>query len=141
MPKKKKKPQIHALKRVPRLRKARQWLAAYTGSQRHIVRNYRSKFKVDIPTAIRDLQEIGHVFTSEYVEAALRSEEQRLRQKALKKQEQSEFYNEGRNDRFYFIAGYTSGGAPYGVTWEEMGMEPYEDELGLIDDDDNDSDD
>ena len=23
-------------------------------------------------------------------------------------------------------AGYTSGGAPYGVTWEEMGLEPYE---------------
>lgn len=32
-----------------------------------------------------------------------------------------------QNDRFFFIAGYTSGGAPYGVTWEEMGMEPWED--------------
>lgn len=29
------------------------------------------------------------------------------------------------DDRFFFIAGYTSGGAPYGVTWEEMNMEPY----------------
>ena len=26
----------------------------------------------------------------------------------------------------FYIAGYTSGGAPYGVTWEEMGLEPYE---------------
>ena len=25
-----------------------------------------------------------------------------------------------------YIVGYTSGGAPYGVTWEEMGLEPYE---------------
>ena len=131
--KKKKKPQVHALKKVPRLRKARQWLTTYDGSQRHIVRNYRKKFRVDIPTAIRDLQEIGHVFTPEYVEAALRSEEQRLRQKALRKQEQYELDNDWRDDRFYFIVGYTSGGAPYGVTWEEMGMEPYEDELDLMD--------
>ena len=32
-----------------------------------------------------------------------------------------------QDDRFFFIAGYTSGGAPYGVTSEEMGMEPWED--------------
>jgi len=31
-----------------------------------------------------------------------------------------------QNDIFYYIAGYTSGGAPYGVTWEEMGLQPYE---------------
>ena len=30
---------------------------------------------------------------------------------------------------FYYIAGYTSGGAPYGVTWEEMGMLPGTDEI------------
>ena len=32
-----------------------------------------------------------------------------------------------QDDRFFFIAGYTSGGAPYGVTWEEMELEPWED--------------
>ena len=31
-----------------------------------------------------------------------------------------------QDDRFFFIAGYTSGGAPHGVTWEEMGLEPWE---------------
>lgn len=31
-----------------------------------------------------------------------------------------------QDDRFFFIAGYTSGGAPYGVTWEEMGLEPWQ---------------
>jgi len=131
MPKKKKKKSGQpgqALKREPRLRKARQWLAAYEGSEKKIVRNYRDKFKVDIPTALRDLRDIGYVFAPEYVEAVLRGEEQRLRQKALKKQDQLEQDVDWRDDRFYFIAGYTSGGAPYGVTWEEMGMEPYEDE-------------
>lgn len=32
-----------------------------------------------------------------------------------------------QDDRYLFIAGYTSGGAPYGVTWEQMGLEPGED--------------
>ena len=31
-----------------------------------------------------------------------------------------------QDDTFFFIAGYTSGGAPYGVTWEEMGLESWE---------------
>ncbi|MFR8903754.1 MAG: hypothetical protein ACLVHS_07920 [Blautia wexlerae] len=32
-----------------------------------------------------------------------------------------------QDDRFFVIAGYTSGGAPYGVIWEEMGLKPWED--------------
>ena len=32
-----------------------------------------------------------------------------------------------QDDRFFVIAGYTFGGAPYGVTWEEMGLKPWED--------------
>ena len=35
-------------------------------------------------------------------------------------------FDDYQNDDFYFIAGYTSGGAPYGLTWEEMGLKPYE---------------
>jgi hypothetical protein len=142
MPKKKKKKSGQpgqALKREPRLRKARPWLAAYDGDERRIVRKYREKFKVDIPTALRDLQELGHVFAPEYLEAALRGEEQRIRQKALKKQEQTVMDTDWRDNRFYYIAGYTSGGAPYGVTWEEMGLEPYEDEFYPTDCGDDDS--
>ena len=32
--------------------------------------------------------------------------------------------NTCQDDTFFYIVGYTSGGAPYGVTWEEMGLEP-----------------
>ena len=35
-------------------------------------------------------------------------------------------FHTDQDDRFFFIAGYTSGGAPYGVTWDEMGLEPWE---------------
>lgn len=31
-----------------------------------------------------------------------------------------------QDDTFFFIAGYTSDGAPYGVTWDEIGLEPWE---------------
>ena len=31
------------------------------------------------------------------------------------------------DDTFAYIAGYTSGGVPYGTTWEEMGIDPYMD--------------
>ena len=34
--------------------------------------------------------------------------------------EQDEFYDED----FAFIAGYTSGGAPYGIRWEDVGIDP-----------------
>ena len=31
---------------------------------------------------------------------------------------------EDYDDRFAFIAGYTDGGAPFGVMWEEVGIDP-----------------
>ena len=44
-----------------------------------------------------------------------------------KKKREPDATESWQDDRFFFIAGYTSGGAPYGVTWEEMGLEPWED--------------
>lgn len=46
--------------------------------------------------------------------------------KPKKKKKEENFSLPEQDDRFFFIAGYTSGGAPYGVTWEEMGLEPWE---------------
>ena len=34
--------------------------------------------------------------------------------------------NTNQDDTFFYIAGYTSGRAPYGVTWEEMGLKPWQ---------------
>lgn len=41
----------------------------------------------------------------------------------VKNQKKQKVYEENlfeSDDTFAFIAGYTSGGAPYGITWEEM---------------------
>ena len=48
------------------------------------------------------------------------------KRKKAKKAEQEQQRLPEQDDRFFYIAGYTSGGAPYGVTWEEMGLEPWE---------------
>ena len=33
-------------------------------------------------------------------------------------------FHEDQDYTFYYIAGYTSGSVPYGVTWEEMSLKP-----------------
>ena len=48
------------------------------------------------------------------------------RQRHIKRSRNEEMENDWQDDNFFFIAGYTSGGAPYGVTWEEMGLEPWQ---------------
>jgi hypothetical protein len=52
-----------------------------------------------------------------------RAAERRRRKKAAAEAELDDFDFES-DDTFASIAGYTPGGAPYGVTWEELGEEP-----------------
>lgn len=112
-----------------RIRMARQWLAAYDGTGKHIVHAYRKKFKVDITTALNDLGEID-ALTAEQLAVKRQAEEVRQRNLRREKEEKAlrDFYDRfpDSNDQFFFIAGYTSGGAPYGVTWAEMGLDPWE---------------
>ena len=127
---KKKKP-TKAERREARLRKARQWVLTYEGS--HIVRAYRKRFQVDTTCALKDLEEIGALSPEKRAEMK-KAEEIRL-EHLRKKREEKELQNyhelfPDSDGRFFYIVGYTSGGAPYGVTWEEMGFGPW----GLPDD-------
>lgn len=108
-----------------RLKKARQWILTYNGTSKHMVKHYRQRFHVDITTAVSDLKAIGVEFTEEYLAAVKKSEEERIRQKHIKKQQEQQSFYEYSDDRFAFIAGYTDGGVPYGITWDELGLEPY----------------
>ena len=116
-------------RREERLRKARQWIVTYTGSPKKIVKHYRERFHLDTTCALKDLQAIGVQFTQEYLDAVKRSEEARLAERRRKREqkmyEQMLAEYEFADDRFAFIAGRTSGGAPYGLTWEEVGIDPY----------------
>ena len=114
-------------RRETRLRKAAVWLPTYEGT--HLVRAYRKKFKLDYTCALNDLEALGALSPEKL--ADLRQGEE-IRQRHI--QEEKEAKNEraflerwaNSDDNFYYIAGYTPGGAPYGVTWDEIGLEPYE---------------
>lgn len=112
-------------KREQRLQAAKQWLPKYDG--KHIVKGYRKHFGVDIMCAITELQMLDYEFTPEYIECVKKTiEAERINRQEKKEQKKLERF-EDSDDTFYCIAGYTSGGAPYGITWEEMGLEPYSD--------------
>ena len=111
----KKKKLTKAERKEARLRKGKQWLLTYTGSPKKMNKHYRERFHVDAVTAAKDLQELGVNYTQEQLDQIKQAEEQRLRQRRM---------DEDCDGRFAFIAGYTDGGAPYGVMWEEVGIDP-----------------
>ena len=49
---------------------------------------------------------------------------QRRMEREAKERERMAELNEDCGGRFAFIVGYTDGGAPYGVMWEEVGIDP-----------------
>ena len=123
----KKKTLTKEQRREKRLNRARKWIQTYNGT--HVVRGYHRHFKLDITTAINDMEAIGAI-TPEQAAAfraaeAVRIEQVRKKREERKKQDFFDLHPDS-DDRFYYIAGYTSGGVPFGVTWEEMGLQPWE---------------
>ena len=129
----KKQKQTKTEQREARLRKARQWALTYEGS--HIVRAYRKRFKVDYSCALNDLEAIGalgpeKLATMRQAEQ-IRLDQRRREQEAKAAQAFHDRYPDS-DDTFFYIAGYTSGGAPYGVTWAEMGLAPWQDPDDIV---------
>ena len=58
---------------------------------------------------------------AERKEARLR--QRRMEREVKENERQAELY-EDCDDCFAFIAGYTDGGAPFGVMWDEVGIDP-----------------
>ena len=124
----KKKKLTKAERKEARLRKGKQWLLTYTGLPKKMNKHYRERFHVDAVTAAKDLQELGVNYTQEQLDQIKQAEEQRLQQRRMEREAKererlAELY-EDSDDRFAFIAGYTDGGAPFGVMWEEVGIDP-----------------
>ncbi|MBR1629917.1 MAG: hypothetical protein IJ679_11745 [Lachnospiraceae bacterium] len=47
----------------------------------------------------------------------------RKRENKKKKRQDKDVFDDIMDDHFSFIAGYTAGGAPFGTTWEEIGID------------------
>jgi len=107
--------------RTKRLKLAPQWISAYTA--KNPVRGYARHFSVDLICAITEMRMLGYPVPEEYELAVKRSIADRSLQRK-KKREAKEAVANPPNDfndgEFTFIAGYTSGGAPYGIRREEM---------------------
>ena len=86
-----------------------------------MVRHYARWYGVDLLCAIAELRQLGLEISPEREDAAKISLQNRLEQK---RKSQGESFSADiscdSDETFAFIAGYTSGGAPYGVTWGEM---------------------
>ena len=92
------------------------------GYEERILRDIESGITLEILTAKK------HKKTPEEKAVIIKQKKQQRQAKRKKEAREKSTADEIlQDDRFFFIAGYTSGGAPYGVTWEEMGMEPWED--------------
>jgi hypothetical protein len=127
-------PRCKRMKRSQRLQFAKRWLETFEGE--NVIRAYRNRYGVDWLCAIKELQLLGITLDSSYIkklEQTVESEIQANRKHKLEKLKlagEVEWNNRSpiSDEHFYFIAGYTSGGAPYGITWEQAQRE------GLLED-------
>jgi len=84
------------------------------------VKGYRKHFSVDLQCAIQELQMLGVVLEAGYVEAVRRTfANTPRRRKDLGHGDAPIATLVEADQNFAYIAGYTEGGFPYGITWEE----------------------
>jgi hypothetical protein len=115
-------PRHKRLNRSGRLQAAKHWLHKYQG--KNLLHGYSKHFGVDLLCAIEELQMLSVSFDEKYVNQVKQSVEERIKaRKKRKKQQQREEWLRAQpfsGETFSFIAGYTNGGVPYGITWEEQ---------------------
>lgn len=105
-----------------RLQSGAHWIKTYEGKR--LVRGYARHFGVDALCAALELCMLGVDIPEDQVKSIRASKEADVLKKKKRREEKARAEEEDRffesNGPFAYIAGYTSGGAPFGVTWEEM---------------------
>jgi hypothetical protein len=128
-------------KRKERLVSAKKWLKNYSGES--LIEDYTQWFGTNKVCTIQELEILGYEIDKDLKKQVYRDHERKCR---VAKSQPVEKYDEdifasSQNGDFYFIAGYTSGGAAYGITWEQYENEikedhPSEDESDTVNLDD-----
>lgn len=113
----------HQYNRTQRLHVGKEWASTYRG--KHIVRGYAKHFGVDKLSAVKELEMLGHSVSSAYKQQLKKSLQQKQEKKRKRKEKREREREEElslfeSDENFAFIAGYTSGGVPFGITWEEQ---------------------
>ena len=120
-------PRRKRMNRQARLQHARStnWIVNYRGKD--LIKGYCKWFAVDPICAMTELRMLGWT-TSEEKEIEIRKKAEdkalaRRGQKEAASQKEQEELCIDSDDTFAFIAGYTSGGAAYGIRWEDSDLE------------------
>lgn len=103
--------------RRDRLQNAKKWSEQNNGN--NLAKRYSKWFGVDLNCAITELEMLGYKFKQSYKEQVKKSLEARQKQKEKRKRDKEQVEDFGE-DMFYFVAGYTENGVPFGLTREEM---------------------
>ena len=124
--------------RRERLKEARTWFheQGFTDDS-HIVKAYRKQFSVDKDCAMRELCLLGVLSPEKQkiYQVQLKAKEQKWAEKKEARAARASVKTDVsdspfQDENFYFIAGYTPGGVPYGIAWEEAaGLEAKPPEL------------
>jgi hypothetical protein len=109
-------PKVHKYKHDKRLALAKVWIKTYSGKK--LYHGYAKHFGVNKLCAILELEMLGYEFSAELKESIKMAEKDKQVKRERQKAKLEENLIES-DENFAYIAGYTSGGAPYGVTWEE----------------------
>lgn len=119
---KSKKKQFWGLPKEVRMEQAKSWLETYDGD--HIIKAYSKVFGLNLINALKELNLVGAQISNqerEYTKELIKKRKQEKERKKEKRRNAKELYEyEDYDDTFAFIAGYTEGGAPFGITYEEM---------------------
>ena len=110
------------MKRKYRLSSAKAWIPNYSG--KNIVKGYANWFGTDLICSIKELRMNGVLVSEEYEKKVLNS----IKANLAAKQKKDEIANQMKfkelgiesDGNFAFIAGYTSGGMPFGITHAEI---------------------
>lgn len=105
--------------RSGRLQNAKKWAEQYNG--KNLAKGYSNWFGVDLICAITELEMLGYQFKQSYKEQVAQSLKAKQLQKEKRKREIAQTEEDFGDELFYFIAGYTENGVPFGITREEMG--------------------
>ncbi|WP_160725311.1 hypothetical protein [Bacillus sp. USDA818B3_A] len=100
-----------------RLQNAKKWIEQYDG--KNLAKGYSKWYGVDLICAIAELEMLGFKIRQSYKDQVKKTIEARQKQKEKRKQEK-ELFNDEWDNMFYYVAGYTENGFPFGLTKEEM---------------------
>lgn len=117
---KKQTPRRKTLTKKGRLDSAKDWITKYDGQ--NLISGYAKWFDVDKICAINELKTLGVIIPENLENQIVESHKRRIEQRKTVK-DKTEVFDMAVNDtddNFAFIAGYTSGGFPYGLTHEEF---------------------